>query len=71
MNPEEPTMFLKRFMLLHNATCSMCIAALEEMECYVATTGDWPEGVHGLIEFRLQLMDTALKELEVTEDRRS
>jgi len=41
---------------------------MREMEAYVATSGDWPEGTHGIIEYQLRSLARAIKGLEDQEE---
>ena len=68
MNPETPSFNLSSFIQKHTATCSLCIDAMREMEAYVATSGDWPEGTHGIIEYQLRSLARAIKGLEDQEE---
>lgn len=63
MNPDTPSINLNHFISAHVARCSLCIKALEEMETYVATTGEWPEGAHGLLEHELNELSRRVRSL--------
>ncbi len=64
VNLEEPTLTLKNWIERHVAICRLCQDTLAEMETYVGTTGDWPEGTHGILENQIRALSRDINNLE-------
>jgi len=63
VNEQKLIKTVKSLIYLHVTTCGHCIRAMNEMEAYVAASGDWPEGTHGLVEQQLRALNKIMAEL--------
>lgn len=63
MNEELRTTAVRDLIVTCLGDVQDCRDALSEMETYVGTTGDWPEGTHSLLNGGLEDVSTNIRQL--------